>query len=303
MEVSENFPLPTQEVERNREDGTDQETPQEAVVHCTSTEHPLGSKGTPEDGSGKVIVDSWTSEMILLVNRANIGNLRHLVVENGGADESGNEGGEHLAVEGYPRWNVDVMGKFHILCEVEGVRGCDISIGFEVEYRSSVTGEPESAEHFGKNVEENLNVGDSHDDAAGNAEDNGEEDTVQHDTGGSVGRVGGDTSCTKGDGNAQNEEVDPLRNLSVRPHQSGVDVFGVGGGRFATDQILEASEDLVAMVQGSVSNDGSVGCEVNAIDCGVTGRQTGTASTESDGEYGEGYILGGRIGLIGSLVE
>ena len=215
MEVSENFPLPTQEVERNREDGTDQETPQEAVVHCTSTEHPLGSKGTPEDGSGKVIVDSWTSEMILLVNRANIGNLRHLVVENGGADESGNEGGEHLTIKRDPRRDVDVVGEFEILGEVEGVRGGNESVRLEIVHGCGVTGEPETTEQFGDNVKGDLHIGDSHDDPARNAEDDGEEDTIQYNSRGGVGGVNGDTGGTNTDGHTQYDEVDPLRDLLI----------------------------------------------------------------------------------------
>ena len=41
MEVLENLPLPAQEVKRDREDGTDQEAPQEGTVEGTSTEHLL----------------------------------------------------------------------------------------------------------------------------------------------------------------------------------------------------------------------------------------------------------------------
>ena len=53
MNVVETFPPPTKEVERNREEGTGEETPQEAVIDGTCAEHLLGSKGAPEDGSGK----------------------------------------------------------------------------------------------------------------------------------------------------------------------------------------------------------------------------------------------------------
>ena len=115
MEVLENLPLPAQEVERDREDGTDQEAPQEGTVEGASTEHLLWSKGTPKDDGSEIIADTRASEMVLLVNCANIGDLRHLVVEDGGANESGDKGGEHLAVEGDPRWDMDVMGEFHIL--------------------------------------------------------------------------------------------------------------------------------------------------------------------------------------------
>ena len=87
VEVLENIPLLAKEVERNREEGTNEETPHETVVDGTSTEHFLGSKGTPEDGSGKGGVDTRASEMVFLVNRANIGDLRHLIIEDSCADE------------------------------------------------------------------------------------------------------------------------------------------------------------------------------------------------------------------------
>ena len=303
VEVSENLPLLAQEVERDREDDADGETPQQTVVHCTGAEHHLWSKGAPEDGSGKVIVDGRTGKVVLLINRTYTGDLRHLVIEDGGTDESGDEGGEHLAVEGDPRWNVDVMGEFHILREVEGVRGGDVPVGFEVEYRSGVTGEPEPAEHLGEDVEGDLHVGNCHDDATGNREDHGKQDTIQCGGGGGVCGISGDTSGTKTDGNAQDKEVGPLGNLSVRPHQTGVDVFGVGKGRFATDQVLEPGDDLATVVQDGVSNNRSIGCEVDAIDGGVTGRQTRNTTSTMPDRRRRRDILGGRIGLVGYLVE
>ena len=142
MEVLENLPLPAEEVEWNRKESTDEETPQEAIVDGPSAEHLLGSKGAPEDGSGEKSVDPRAGEMILLVRRANIGDLRHLVIEDGCADKSGNKGGEHLAVEGDPRWYVDVMSEFEVLGEVESVRGGDVSVGLEIVHGSGVTREP-----------------------------------------------------------------------------------------------------------------------------------------------------------------
>jgi len=100
MEVPENHPLPSEKVEGNREESTREETPQEPVVGCTGTEHLLGSKGTPEDGSGEELVDVRTSKFILLVWCANVRDLRHLVVEDSRGDEGGNDGSERLAAAG-----------------------------------------------------------------------------------------------------------------------------------------------------------------------------------------------------------
>ena len=230
MEVPEDLPLPAEEVEQDWEDGAGEETPQETVVDCADAEHLLGSKGTPEDGSRKGRVDTGASKVVLLTNFANIGNVRHLVVEDGRADESGNEGSEHLAVEGNPRRDMGIVSEFEILGEVESVRGRDVSVALEVEHGGGVTGEPETTEQLGDNVEGDLYVGDSHDDTARNTKDGGDENTIQRGSGGGVGGVNSDTNGTKSDGDAQDHEVGPLRNLPIRPHQAGVDVLGVGEG-------------------------------------------------------------------------
>ena len=110
---------------------------------------------------------------------------------------------------------MDVVGELEILGEVEGVRGGDVSVGLEVIHGGGIAGEPETTEQLGNNVEGDLYVGDGHDDAARNREDDSEEDTIQHNSGGSVGGVNGDTSGTKTNRDAQDEEVDPLGNLFV----------------------------------------------------------------------------------------
>ena len=218
MEVPEDLPLLAEVVERNREEGTDEETPQEGVVDGTNTEHFLGSKSTPENGSSEESIESGTGEMVLLPRCANIGYLRHLIVEDSRAHETGNKGSEHLAIESDPRWNVDVMGELEILGEVEGMRGGDVSVGLEVVHGGSIAGKPETTEQLGNNVKSDLYVGNGHDDTARNTEDGSEEDTIQHNSGGSAGRVNGDTDGTDTDGDTQYDEVDPLGNLLVRLH-------------------------------------------------------------------------------------
>ena len=283
VEVLENLPLPAKEIERNREEGTNGETPQETVVDGTRAKHPLWSKGTPKDGRGEESADTGAGEVVLLIRCTNIGDLRHLVVEDTRADESRNKGGEHLAVEGNPRWNVDVMSEFEVLGETESVCGGDMSVKFEVHQGGGVTGEPETAEQFGNDAEGDLHVGNSHDYAARNAKDDCEEDTIQRSGGGGIGRVNGDNSGTNADGDTQNDEVDPLGNLFVRPHQADVDVLGVGEGRFATDQVLEARNDLAAVMQNCVGNDRRIYRKVGGSHDGVAGGQTGNAtSTEPD---------------------
>ena len=110
MEVSEDLPLLAEEIERNREEGANEKKPQKTVVDGSGTEHLLGSKGAPGDGSCEGGIDRRTSEAILLLGCANTGDLLHLVVESSRAHERGNKRGEDLAAERDPRWNVDVVG-------------------------------------------------------------------------------------------------------------------------------------------------------------------------------------------------
>ena len=116
--------------------------------------------------------------MVLLLRSANIGYLLHLIVEDSRAHETGNKGSEHLAVEGDPRWNVNVMGKLEILGEVECVRGRDVSVGLEKVHGIGITGEPETTEQLSDDVERDLYVCDSFDNATRHTEDGGEEDTI-----------------------------------------------------------------------------------------------------------------------------
>ena len=218
MEVSEDLPLPAEEVERNREKGTGEEIPQEAVVDGTSTEHLLGPKGTPEDRSGEGGIRAGAGEVVLLPRCANIGYLRHLIVEDSRTHETGNKGGEHLTIKSDPGWNVDIMGELEILGEVEGVRGRDVSVGLEKVHGIGITGKPETTKQLSDDVEGDLYVCDSFDDTTRHTEDGGKEDAIQRSSGRSSSGVSSDSGGTDTDGDTQHDEVHPLRNLFVRPH-------------------------------------------------------------------------------------
>ena len=94
--------LIAKEVEGDGQKCTDEETPQKSIVDGTSTEHPLGTKSTPKDGSSKESVVPGASEVVLLCRQADVGDLGHLVIEDGRADEGGDKGRPHLTVEGDP---------------------------------------------------------------------------------------------------------------------------------------------------------------------------------------------------------
>ena len=113
--------------------------------------------------------------MVLLHGQADIGDLCHLVIENGRADEGGDESCPHLTVEGDPWSDVHVVDEFEILSEQESMEGRGISVGLEIVHSSGVTRGPETAEELGNNVQGNPDVRIGHDDAARDAEDHSEE--------------------------------------------------------------------------------------------------------------------------------
>ena len=158
------------------------------------------------------------------------------------------------------------MCELEIPGEVEGVRGRDISVRLEVVHRDGITGEPETTEQPRNDVQGNLDVRDRHDNTAGDTEDESKEHTIQDDDGSGMGRVSTDTNGTESDGDHKDGEVDVLRNLLVAPHETCVDILGVGKGGLAADRVLETSNDLTAVVEIGVSDGRGVEGEVHPVE-------------------------------------
>ena len=175
VEVGEDLELLTEEVEGDGQDSTQRETPQEAIVDGARTEHLFRTESTPQDGSREKHVGAGAGEVVLLRGQADVGDLGHLVVENGQLPDVGNLRLHLRLHEGDPRRDVHVVGELEILSEVESLRGREISVSLEVVQSDSVTREPETAEELGNNVQGDLDVRDGHDDAARDAEDHSEE--------------------------------------------------------------------------------------------------------------------------------
>ena len=53
-----------------------------------------------------------------------------------------------------------------------------------------------------------------------------------------------------------------------------MNVLGVSEGRFTTDQVFEAGDDLTTVVHGGMSDSGSVDCEEGTVGERISGRQT-----------------------------
>ena len=97
--------------------------------------------------------------------------------------------------------------------------------------------------------------------------------TIQCGGGASVSWESANTSGTQGDRGDENAEVHVLRNLAVAPHEASVSVLAVGEGRLAADQVLEASNDLTAVVEDGVGDGSGAGGEARAILKGQAGGE------------------------------
>ena len=59
----------------------------------------------------------------------------------------------------------------------------------------------------------------------------------------------------------------------VAPHEAGVDILAISEGRLAADQVLEASSDLMTVVEDGVGDGGGVDGKVHALGEGIGGGE------------------------------
>lgn len=130
--------------------------------------------------------------------------LGHLVVEDGRADETGDDGRNNLGHERDTGRDMEVMGQLQILSEVKCVCSRDISVRLEVIHSGGISSEPKTTEQLSEHVESDLNVGYGLNDSDWNTENHCQEDTVKHDSRSCVGWVGSNTSGTDTDTDDQN---------------------------------------------------------------------------------------------------
>jgi len=101
-----------------------------------------------------------------------------------------------------------------------------------------------------------------------------------------MGWVSTNASSTQADRDEENGEVRKFWNLTIVPHEAGVDVLAVDEGRPAADQVLETRNDLTTVVEEGVGNSGSVNGEERAVYKGVSGGK-----------------VSWRVSLVAGLVE
>ena len=97
--------------------------------------------------------------------------------------------------------------------------------------------------------------------------------TVQGNGRVSVGWESTKAEGTQGDRNEEDSKVSTLGNLTVFPHEAGMNILVIGKDRLGGNQILDARENLTTMVKDRVGDGGSVNRKEYAVDEGVTGRE------------------------------
>lgn len=106
---------------------TDGEAQKEPLVLAVNSKHLDGTNGSPQDGGSEEGVDAGAEETHGRVGLANVLNV-DLEVEHTGADESGNERGNHLGGEGVTGRNFNVVSELEVVSEADGMRAGHISV-------------------------------------------------------------------------------------------------------------------------------------------------------------------------------
>lgn len=130
------------------------------------------------------------------------------------ADQSRNERGNHLAGKGDARGNLEVVCHLQVVGERKCVCTSDVSVRLEEVHGKRIALNNHTTNELSKDVQSNFNTGHSADNADGDDKDEAEENTVQNDSGGSVGRPSGDTNNTEDDGDKQTAEIPVLRHCN-----------------------------------------------------------------------------------------
>lgn len=191
----------------NKADG---KTDEEECVQSALAEDLMGTQGTPEDRGSKEGVVARAVKAVRCACGTNILDV-DLEVEHTSTDDSGDEACHHLSPEGVARRNLGVVCELEIVQELDGVSTSDIAKGLEEVHGQSVASDPSSSNELGQDVEGNLNTSDGPNNADWDDEDETKSKTVEDGTNSGVCWPCGNTGATKGDRDAQADEVPPFR--------------------------------------------------------------------------------------------
>jgi len=214
-----------------------------------------------------------------------------------------------------PGRNLEVVTEFEILREGKSLSGGDVSKGFEVVHRQSISSNPRTTNlpvsmlvisrsgqthEFSQNVHGNLQTSDGSNDPHWNNAKGAEDDTVDDNSRSGVRLPQPNTKTTTQDGEAENGEIPDLSDIRVDRHESIVDIGESGHSTTSLEDSLEShctdvSFNLVAevgdlhftsVVEVGIGYDGSVGGKEPEVDGDITSRH-----------------VGGRVGFVLLLIK
>lgn len=140
-------------------------------------------------------------------------------------DETGYCGGGNLSGEHDSGWDLHIVTEFQVAGEVTGLFGHDSAINFEDHDSNRPSGNHVASNELGKDVESQLLVGDRLQDAEGEDEDQGEGDSENVGPEGHLRVVNLDCNGSKDEGNDENNDEPPVRNVWVASHEAGMNVL------------------------------------------------------------------------------
>lgn len=196
-------------------------------------------------------------------------------VENTRADKGRYQRSDNLSDESVTRRDLDIVGQLEIVGKVDCLSRGDVSVGFEVVHRESISRGDLRSNQLGQDVHGDLHSGDGVDKTNlrsawqwslthGNDKDQSHADTEQYHGGSGVGLIASDTDHSGNDGDSQDDQIPPLGYLFVTLHQFGVDVFRqivvfvLGDDLSAPGKMLESSLEangnLLSVEQEGIRN-------------------------------------------------
>lgn len=157
-------------------DGTDEEEPQERVVHLARAEHVFGGNNTPDDGGGTEHGGRQANESVILVARAHIfdvGEHPRLDTELSGQSD---DGGNNLSPEHGTWGDLHVVTKLEVRSEGKTLSHGDISPSLEHHHGDGATGKGVTNDELSNDVKTDLLIGDGLDHADGDDVDEGDQE-------------------------------------------------------------------------------------------------------------------------------
>lgn len=174
------------------------------------------------------------------------------------------------------------MGHFEIVAEVQGVGAGNVTVCLKEAHGQGISFNERATNKLCQNIQRHLDTRHGIDDTGRDHKDEAENDTIENNTGASVGWPVGDTSAAESNRNDKHDHVPPLRHLTVRLHQTVVNIkdlvllnLSLLGRAKAVDEVLESHHNLQTVVKETIGQSASIDTEEEHVDGNVTSGEEG----------------------------